>query len=316
MKKKSVLLTVLSLFMLLLAGCGGATLEGESSGGSESGPAEIVKPEDMKIGLSISTTNNPFFVDLQKGVVETAEAQGIAVQVVDAQDDTSTQLNGMDDLIQQGVDIILVNPVDSDAITPAVEAANAAGIPVITLDRSSAGGKVVSLIASDNVAGGEMAAEFIIAQIGEGGNVVQLEGVPGASATNERGEGFSNIAADQLNVVDSQSANFNRAEGLSVMENILQTQSDIQAVFAQNDEMALGAFEAIKAAGLENDIIVVGFDGNDDAMASIEAGDLDATVAQQPYEMGKIAVETAVTYLGGDKVEAQISSPLELVTGE
>lgn len=316
MQKKSILLTILSLFMLVLAGCGGATLEGENNGSSASGPAETVKPEDMKIGLSISTTNNPFFVDLQKGVVETAEAQGIAVQVVDAQDDTSTQLNGMDDLIQQGVDIILVNPVDSDAITPAVEAANAAGIPVITLDRSSAGGNVVSLIASDNVAGGEMAAEFIIAQIGEGGNVVQLEGVPGASATNERGQGFSNVAADKLNVVDSQSANFNRAEGLSVMENILQTQSDIQAVFAQNDEMALGAFEAIKAAGLENEIVVVGFDGNDDALAAIAAGDLDATVAQQPYEMGKIAVETAVAHLGGETVEAQISSPLELVKGE
>lgn len=316
MRKKSVLFTALSVFMLTLAGCGGASLEGDNSGQEESGSAAVVAPADMKIGLSISTTNNPFFVDLQNGVVETAEELGSTVQVVDAQDDTSTQLNGMDDLIQQGVDVILVNPVDSDAITPAVEAANAAGIPVITIDRSSAGGEVVSLIASDNVAGGEMAAEFILEQIGEGGNVVQLEGVPGASATNERGQGFTNVAGDKLKVVDSQSANFNRAEGLSVMENILQSQSDIKAVFAQNDEMALGAFEAIKAAGLENDIIVVGFDGNDDAMASIEAGDLDATVAQQPYEMGKIAVETAVDRLGGKTVEAQISSPLELVTAK
>ncbi len=270
--------------------------------------------EDYTIGLAISTTNNPFFVDLQKGVEETAKEMGATVQVVDAQDDATTQLNGIDDLITQGVDVILVNPVDSDAIAPAIENANAAGIPVITIDRNAAGGEVVSLVASNNIEGGEMAAEFIIEKVGEGAKVIQLEGVPGASATNERGEGFNNIAKDKLDIVATQSANFNRAEGLTVMENLLQSNPDVKAVFAQNDEMALGALEAIKAAGLEKEIVVVGFDGNEDGLAAVEAGELAATVAQQPIEMGRIAVETAFAHLNGETVEESISSPLELLT--
>lgn len=314
MKKLLTIGTVSALF--LLAACDdAATLEGEQTGDSDE-EVEEVAPEDLNIGLSVSTLNNPFFGELRDGVVETAEESDSTVQVVDAQDDTATQINDIDDLIQQDVDILLINPVDSDAITPAIESANSADIPVITLDRSSEGGEVLSLIASDNVEGGEMAAEFIIDQIGEDANVVQLEGVPGASATNERGEGFSNIADEQLNVVASQSANFNRSEGLTVMENVLQSHSDIDAVFAQNDEMALGSLEALESAGLVDDVIVVGFDGNDDAIAEVEAGSLAATVAQQPYEMGVLGVEAAYDYFSGETVEEEIASPLELITAE
>lgn len=299
--------------MFLLGACGSATLEGEQSDESEK-VAEI-SPDEMTIGLSISTLNNPFFGQLQEGVEDKAEENGTTVRTVDAQDDTATQINGIDDLIQQGVDVLLINPVDSDAITPAIESANAAGIPVITLDRSSEGGEVVTLIASDNVQGGEMAAEHIVELVGENAKVVQLEGTPGASAANERGEGFNNVANEKLDIVDSQSANFSRSEGLTVMENLLQSNSDIDAVFAQNDEMALGAIEAIEAAGLE-DIVVIGFDGNEDALAQIEEGRLDATVAQQPYEMGSLAVQAAYDYVSGKDVENVISSPLELMTAE
>ncbi|MGH2081298.1 substrate-binding domain-containing protein [Aerococcus urinaeequi] len=137
-------------------------------------------------------------------------------------------------------------------MAPAVEAANSAGIPVILVDRTSDSGEVVTLVVSDNVAGGEMAAQYIVDTVGEGAKTVQLEGVPGASATNERGQGFMNVAETSLNVLDSQTANFDPAEGLTVMENMLQGNSDVQAVFAQNDEMALGAIEAIQGAGLSN----------------------------------------------------------------
>lgn len=301
------------MFMLVLSACGAATLEGDQAG--DNGEVEEKTPEDITIGLSISTLNNPFFGELQNGVVEAAEENGSTVRSVDAQDDTATQVNGIDDLIQQGVDILLINPVDSDAITPAIESANSAGIPVITIDRSSEGGEVLTFIASDNVEGGEMAAEYIIEMIGEDAAVVQLEGVPGASATNERGEGFRNVADEKLNVLESQSANFNRSEGLTVMENIIQSYSDIGAVFAQNDEMALGALEALESAGM-NDVIVVGFDGNDDALAEIEAGRLDATVAQQPDEMGRIAVDAVYDYFSGVEVESEIAAPLELITNE
>lgn len=314
MKKFASLLTLL---VLMLSACGnGVTVDGDNEGNTDdaSEATETVAPEDMTIGLSLSTLNNPFFVSVQQGVEGVAKENNSTVKTVDAQDDSAKQQNDMSDLIQQGVDIILVNPVDSAAIESSIESANDAGIPVITIDRSSDGGKVVSLVASDNVAGGEMAANYIIDQLGENAKVVQLEGVPGASATNERGEGFNNVASESLDVLDSQTANFNRSEGLTVMENLLQSHDDIQAVFSQNDEMALGAVEAIEAAGLSDDIIVIGFDGTDDGLASVEAGDLSATIAQQPEEMGKIAVQTAYDYLAGKDVEANVASPLELKT--
>ncbi|CZQ98315.1 Hypothetical protein Tpal_2248 [Trichococcus palustris] len=297
--------------LLLLAGCGGATLEGENA---ESTAVKEKEPSELVVGASLSTLNNPFFISLEAGINGLAEENGSKVISVDAQDDTAKQTNDIDDLIQQGVDILLINPVDSAAIAPAVEAANSAGIPVITIDRSSEGGQVVTLVASDNAAGGKMAADYITKISGEKANTVQLEGTPGASATRERGEGFSNIAATSLNLLDSQTANFDRAEGLTVMENMLQAHTDIKAVFAQNDEMALGAIEAIEAAGLTGKIQVVGFDGTEDGLAAVKAGTLSATVAQQPEEMGKLAIQAAYDYFAGKTVEKYIASPLELIT--
>lgn len=311
MKKMVGLATAAVLF---LAGCGVATLEGENT--TESGPVEEKETSELVVGVSISTLNNPFFVSLEQGITDLADEQGTKVKSVDAQDDTAKQTNDVDDLIQQGVDILLINPVDSAAITPAVESANAAGIPVITIDRSSDGGEVVTLVASDNVEGGEMAAKYIEEISGTDVNTVQLEGVPGASATRERGEGFTNVAEKSLNVLDSQTANFDRAEGLTVMENMLQANPDIQAVFAQNDEMALGAIEAIQSAGKTGEIQVVGFDGTEDGIKAVEDGRLSATVAQQPEEMGKLAMQAAFDYFSGETIEEYIASPLELVKSE
>lgn len=221
----------------------------------------------------------------------------------------------MDDLIQQGVDVLLINPVDSAAITPAVEAANSAGIPVIMVDRATDAGEYVTLVASDNVAGGEMAAaQYIVDQVGENASTLQLEGVPGASATNECGEGFTNVAETSLNVLDSQTANFDRAEGLTVMENMLQGNSDVQAVFAQNDEMALGAIEAIQGAGLSNQITVVSFDGTEGGIKAVEDGSLAATIAQQPDEMGRLTLQATYDFYAGQEIPEKINSPLELVT--
>ncbi|WP_423189934.1 D-ribose ABC transporter substrate-binding protein [Alkalibacterium sp. f15] len=313
MKKLIALFGASALF---LGACGTTGLEGNDTGDNGEEGIESVERDEMVVGLSLSTLNNPFFVSLQEGVETAAEAEGTDVRTVDAQDDTAKQLNDVNDLIQQGVDVLLINPVDSAAIEPAIESANSAGIPIITIDRSSEGGEVVTLVASNNVEGGEMAAQRIIDLVGEGAVTVQLEGVPGASATRERGEGFMNVAEDGLDVVDSQTANFNRSEGLTVMENMLQSNSDVEAVFAQNDEMALGAIEAIEAAGLADDIIVIGFDGNDDALAAVEEGRLDATIAQQPDEMGRIAMETAYEYFEGGEIEEYIASPLEIIINE
>ena len=282
----------------------GSSSEEESGDGGEASG-------DYTIGFSVSTLNNPFFVTLNEGAEAKAEELGATLTVVDAQDNASKQASDVEDLIQQGVDLIMINPVDSEAVAAAVESANAANIPVITVDRSAASGEVVSHIASDNAAGGEMAGEHLVSIVGEGAQVAELEGVPGSSAARERGEGFNNVAADSLEVVAKQTANFNRSEGLSVMENILQANPDITGVFAHNDEMALGALEAIEASG--KDIAVVGFDANEDAVKAVEEGRLDGTIAQKPDMIGEVAIETAVQSLGGEEVEASIPVELELV---
>ncbi|POZ92660.1 ribose ABC transporter substrate-binding protein RbsB [Petrotoga halophila] len=268
----------------------------------------------VKIGLSVSTLNNPFFVDLVNGAEDKANELGIELLVVDARDDPAKQLNDIEDLILQRVDMILVNPTDSDAIVAAIEEANDAKIPVITVDRSANGGKVLVHIASDNIAGGRMAGSFIAEQLGGKGKVIELVGVPGTSSARERGQGFNEEISKYpgIEVVARQTANYNRAEGLTVMENLLQAYPDVDAVFAHNDEMALGALEAIKAAGKLQDIIVVGFDATPDALASVEKGELSATIAQQPYKMGELAVEKAYEYLSTETIYFPV--PLQLVT--
>lgn len=310
MKKLLVSLMAMGLF---LSGCGAATL-GDNASKDET-KKEVKEPVDLKVGVSLSTLNNPFFVSIKEGVTTLADENKTKTIISDAQNDASKQSNDIDDLIQQKVDVILINPVDSSAIQPAVEAANEANIPVIALDRSSDGGKVLTLVASDNVKGGEMAANFIVEEVGQGAKVVQLEGTPGASATRERGAGFESIAKKDLTIVQSQSADFDRAKGLTVMENILQSKADIKAVFAQNDEMALGAVEALKAAG-KKDIVVVGFDGNEDGIKAVKAGTMSATVAQQPIEMGKLALQAAYDHFAGKEVANKIDSPLELLKAE
>ena len=273
--------------------------------------------EGYTIGLSLSTLNNPFFVTLRDGAQAAADAAGVELIVVDAQDDSAREATNIEDLIQRGVDALLVNPTDADAIVPSIERANAAGIPVFTIDRAASGGEIVSHIASDNVAGGRMAAEYLCTALGGQGKVVELEGIAGTSAARDRGQGFNEYMSSEctgVEIVARQTANFNRAEGLTVFENILEAQPVIDGVFAHNDEMILGAIEAAKAANRAGEIVFVGFDAIDDAVAAVEAGDLAATVAQQPSEMGRLGIETAVKQLNGEAVESYIPVPLSLVT--
>ncbi|MGG3738617.1 ribose ABC transporter substrate-binding protein RbsB [Aeribacillus pallidus] len=308
MKKTFSWLFFLMTALVLLIGC---SLE---SGSNSSGDKETSDDGAVKVGLSISTLNNPFFVTLKEGAEKAAEKEGITLIVVDAQNDSAKQISDIEDLIQQNVDVILVNPTDSSAVTAAIESANQAGIPVVTVDRSADGGEVVSHIASDNVAGGKMAGEYLLELLPEGGKIVELEGIPGSSAARERGEGFHEVidAVDNIEVVAKQTADFDRAKGLAVMENILQGQSDIQAVFAHNDEMALGALEALEAQGL-TDVIVIGFDATDDAVQAVKDGRMAATVAQKPALIGEKAVQTAIKIVNGEETEEFIPVELDLV---
>lgn len=314
MKKLAITWSLLLAVFLMLSACttgneGGTTDQAGNKGKDGSTGGKV------KIGLSISTQNNPFFVTLKDGAEKAAKAAGADLTIVDAQDDTSKQISDIEDLIQQKVDVILINPTDSDAIVTAVESANDANIPVITVDRAANGGTVVSHIASDNVAGGKMAGDYILEAIGSKGNIVELQGIAGTSAARDRGEGFHNAVdgKDGVKVIASQPADFDRAKGLSVMENILQSNGDVQAVFAHNDEMALGALQAIEAAG-KTGIVVVGFDATDDAVNAVNDGTMAATVAQKPELIGQQAIDTALKVAAGEKVDESVPVELELVT--
>ncbi|WP_271400444.1 substrate-binding domain-containing protein [Salinicoccus roseus] len=300
----------LLLFFSLLVFAAGCSMEAPGSDSGDESANESGGDDTVKIGVSISTLNNPFFVTLRDSIEELAGEKGYELEIVDAQDDSAKQVNDIEDLIQQNIDYLIVNPTDSSAVSGSVESANSEDIPVITIDRSVESGEVAAFIASDNVEGGELGAQYIVDELGEGAKVAELEGVPGASATRERGEGFHNVAEESLEVVTSQTANFNRSEGLDVTQNILQANPDIQAIFAHNDEMALGALEALS----NEDVIVVGFDGTNDARNSVENGELDATVAQQPNLMGEEAINTVERLENGETVEEEVKVELELVT--
>ena len=304
--KKLVSLLLSMLMICSLAGCG-IVIDGEggSTGSKASGASGA-------IGLSISTQNNPFFVTLAEGAKKAAKQAGVPLTVVDASDDATKQVSDIEDLVSKNVSVLIVNPVDSDAVTGAVEAAIAKGVGVISVDRVVNGVDIDCQIASDNVAGAELATQYIVDTLGENVKTAELVGTSGASAAIDRSQGFHNIADKKLKVVASQTADFDRTQGMTVMENMLQADSSIQAVFAGNDEMALGAVEAI--SGAKKDVLVVGFDATDDAIEAIRQGRMGATIAQQPDLIGSTAVENAIRLTKGESIPKEIPVEVTLIT--
>nr|WP_202547308.1 substrate-binding domain-containing protein [Streptomyces sp. SID2119] len=270
-----------------------------------------------KVGMSLSTLNNPFFVQMKDGAQAEAKKAGIDLTVTDAQNDASQQANQLQNFTSSGVSSIIVNPVDSDAVGPGVRSANKADIPVIAADRGVNKADAATLVASDNVAGGKLAADALADKLGGKGSIAILQGTAGTSASRERGAGFAEglKAYPDIKVVAKQPADFDRTKGLDVMTNLVQSHPGITGVFAENDEMALGAVKALGSkAGTS--VSVVGFDGTPDGLKAVEAGTLYASVAQQPSELGRIAVQNAVKAAKGDKVEKTVKVPVKVVTRE
>lgn len=268
-----------------------------------------------KVGMSLSTLNNPFFVQMKAGAQAEAKDAGVDLTVTDAQNDASQQANQLQNFTGAGMQSIIVNPVDSDAVGPAVRAANKADIPVVAADRGVNKADTATLVASDNVAGGRLAAKALADKLGGKGDIVVLQGTAGTSASRERGKGFTEglKAYPGIKVVASQPADFDRTKGLDVMTNLLQSHPHITGVFAENDEMALGAVKALGSkAGKSVD--VVGFDGTPDGLKAVAAGTLYASVAQQPKELGKIAVQNAVEAARGKQVDSTVKVPVKVVT--
>ncbi|MFF0094401.1 substrate-binding domain-containing protein [Streptomyces canus] len=270
-----------------------------------------------KVGLSLSTLNNPFFVQIRSGAQAEAKKLGVDLTVTDAQNDASQQANQLQNFTSSSLGAIIVNPVDSDAASNSVKAADQAQIPVIAVDRGVNKASVDALVASDNVAGGELAAKTIGEKLGGKGRIVILQGQAGTSAARERAAGFARglKAYPGIQVVAQQPADFDRTKGLDVMSNLLQAHPDVQGVIAANDEMALGAIKALGSkAGTS--VSVVGFDGTPDGLNAVKDGTLYASVAQQPSQLGKIAVDNALKALEGKKVEQTIKVPVKVVTKE
>ncbi|MFD7456226.1 MULTISPECIES: ABC transporter permease/substrate-binding protein [unclassified Streptomyces] len=270
-----------------------------------------------KVGLSLSTLNNPFFVQIRAGAEEEAKKLGVDLTVTDAQNDASQQANQLQNFTSEGVGSIIVNPVDSDAAGPSVRAANKADIPVVGVDRGVNKADTAALVASDNVEGGRLGARALAEKLGGKGKIVILQGQAGTSASRERGAGFAAGLKEfpGIEVVAKQPADFDRTKGLDVMTNLLQAHPDVDGVFAENDEMALGAIKALGAKAGRS-VQVVGFDGTPDGLKAVESGTLFASVAQQPKELGRIAVRNALRAADGEKTAETVKVPVKVVTEE
>lgn len=265
------------------------------------------------VTLALSTQSNPFFVELRDGAQKKASEMGIKLNVLDASNDASTQADQLKNAQTSGAGVVIVNPTDSDAVAPSVKALNNAKIPVIAVDRSSNGGEVASFIASDNVAGGKQAAKALAESINGEGEILILQGIAGSSASRDRGKGFEEGLKDypKITVAGKQTAKFDRTEGLNVTTNLLQAHPNVKAIFAENDEMALGAIEALGAkAGKE--VKVFGFDGTADGIAAVKKGTMNGTIAQQPAQLGAKGVEQAKALL--EKKTATKEIPVAVVT--
>jgi ribose transport system substrate-binding protein len=277
------------------------------------------------VALVLKTLNNPFFIELAAGAQDAADSLGVEllVQAPDREIDVEKQMQIIENLLQTDIDALALTPSGSREVVPAIAEANRAGVPVVIVDTradaealAAAGATIATFIGSDNVEGGRIAGRFVAEALGGQGSVAVIEGIPGHETGDSRLRGFREAIAEHpgISIVASQTANWERDQAFNVTQNMLQSHSDLRAVFAANDVMALGAVEAVAAAGRTGDLIVVGFDAQDEAVAAIREGAMSATIAQHPREMGRIAVESAWSILQGDSVPAEVPVGIELVT--
>ncbi len=278
-----------------------------------------------RVAFVMKTLNHPFFLDMQRGAQEAAGRAGVelVVQAAEREVDVEKQIQIIENLLQTGIRALIVTPSGSREIASAIVKANRAGVPVLVVDtRVDAKAvadnslKIETFIGSDNYEGGRIAGEHLARTMSGKARVAVLEGIPGHETGDSRLRGFRDAlaAVPGMTIVASQPANWERDQGFTVFQNMLQAHRDLDALFACSDLMALGALEAIEAAGRSGRIRVVGFDALDDARKAIEAGRMDGSVAQSPSEMGRIAVESAARLLKGETVPAEQKVPITLVT--
>jgi ABC-type sugar transport system substrate-binding protein len=292
-------------------------LRGEWVPGRVQTPVALITAEsfDKTVGLSVSYLENWFFGALVAGARQRAELLGITLVVRDAVKSDAAQLRDISEMLNMRADLLIVNPVNSQTVVPAIDLANRATVPVISVDRRCAGGRVISHVGSDNAAGGRMAADVISRRLQGSGRIVELEGTPGTSAAQERGEGFNQALAAHpaLQVVVRETANFDRQAARQQIEALLAEGLAFDGLFAHNDDMILGVLDALAARGGTVRPVLVGFDATPEAVQAVRDGRLSATIAQQPARMGELALECAAAYFRGTPPAANIAVNLEVL---
>jgi ribose transport system substrate-binding protein len=281
--------------------------------------------ENIRVALVLKTLNSPFFITLKQGAEQAAQNHDVqlVVQAPEREIDVEKQMQIIENLIQTQVDAICVSPSGSRELLPAIAKANQADIPVLIIDTridetaaEEQDIKTVTFIGSDNYQGGKLAGEYVGNLSDNLLNVVILEGIPGHETGDNRLRGFTDAVKTYPNIqiIASQPANWERDQGYNVMQNLLQAHPDIDVVFACNDLMALGAMEAVMAAAKIEQIRIIGFDAVEEARQEIKRGNMEASIAQHPEEMGRLAVEYALKSIQSETIPEYIPVKIELIT--
>lgn len=300
------------LLILTLIGCSSSTPNVDSSGTAK---------EPKEIAVIVSTLNNPWFVVLGETARDRAVELGCKSNLFDSQNDTAKEAEHFDNVIAAGYSAILFNPTDADGSIANVKRATEAGIPVFCIDREiNSTDAATAQLLSDNYSGCVELGKYFVKKLGEKGKYVELLGLVGDNNTWNRSNGFHSVVDryDGLEMVAQQNADFDRNKALEVMESILQSHSDIKAVFCGNDAMAMGAYQALLAAGKADQVKVFGYDGSEDVVKSISEGKIAATVMQYPKVMARTAAEYAHEYLANGKndFDQKIPVSVDLVSQE
>ena len=272
--------------------------------------------ETIVVSMKGPGAGNPFWAAVQRGAEEKGQELGVKVVVLapPSESDVPAQIAQLEDQLAKGVSGIVLAPTDPNALAPIVDEAMAEGVPVVFVDTKGAN-EGVTYIGTDNEMGAALAAKHICDNVEAGADVAILQGIVTQSTGKARADGsHSGLSECGLNIVAEQTGEWDRAKGLAIMENIITGNPNLQAVFASNDNMGLGAIEALKNADMLDQVFVVGFDANPDAAASVLADEMSATVAQNPYNMGAFGVESVMTLIGGGTLDPVIDTGTVLVT--
>lgn len=287
----------------MLAGCGGGSQEAQ-----QETPQDEGKP--YKVTLILKNLVNPMWLAVKEGAEAAAAEYGVELTVLAPlkADNNEEQIRQVEDAITKQADAIVLIPSDSQGIIPAVEKANQAGIPVINVNTKVGGGQTETFIAVENYDAASKVAKAVAEKLGGKGKVIILEGIAGAQSAIDLKQGAVDTFGtyEGIEIVASQTANWNRAEAMQVTQNLLQAHPDVDAIFASNDEMAMGAVEAVDQAGLTGKIIIAGLDANRDALEAIKEGKMTITCDKMGFDQGYVGVETAVKVLNNEPVNDRI----------